>query len=546
MSTKFLQNDAFTAMLQKHQRLAVNTLIKGDLSGIDPVIGDASCEMRPPFLLEALNLVRTAIGSSNRDKALALVDAYEAAHEGDKPDTKAKTVADVTGKADPTEYDVMFNAVAKGLGAKRLRYLGLCHTLSVSCIWTREEFASPFYFRSTGTYQTTTPVAEERNDAKARVNREPALRVELAKLAMRHFVDMAHALPHTDSRRAPVGKGPTERYWVEDQLVEAAHFMTSCIRTPDGDLPLLAIYPQFRILLAHLFHSNIPIVVSVRRIELHTTRPGTERDPLEIAEIHDPADTLTFHYALRDARALFFVPNKATGHYQYLAKPSADDAAMPCLAIEAWSTYHADSQGSGLDSADHNEYFRALAKADLAWLVATYAAGHPAFAGNASDRTPVTAPVYGQVCMQLDQTFKCTRERCEGFNLNTHVSGDARPSLHREWLLATQMALARGLTKCQFVSQVGGRYERITRAVDFQIDHVKIMTLAQSAALCHQLRARHAGATKADIGRYIIRIGSVGASCISVDDADELLNINERKRKAEYLKKYSFNNGIVL
>jgi hypothetical protein len=48
----YLQDDAFLAMLEKHWHKAVNCLILHDLSQLDLVLSDASCEQRHSFLLD--------------------------------------------------------------------------------------------------------------------------------------------------------------------------------------------------------------------------------------------------------------------------------------------------------------------------------------------------------------------------------------------------------------------------------------------------------------------------------------------------------------
>jgi hypothetical protein len=94
----YLQDDAFSAILEKHQRKAVNCLIQHDLSQLDPVLGDASCEQRPSFLLDMYWKVQNHFNQRGRLQfVLKTVEGYDIAHKDDKEDTKVRILEDGLG-----------------------------------------------------------------------------------------------------------------------------------------------------------------------------------------------------------------------------------------------------------------------------------------------------------------------------------------------------------------------------------------------------------------------------------------------------------------
>ena len=523
----YLQDDAFLAMLEKHRRQAINCLIQCDSSQLDPVIGDASCEQRPSFLLDMYWKVQNHFNQKGKlQSALKAIKEYNMAHEGDKKDRKVRTREDVMGnKKHPQQYDALFAELQILLGDNHLQFLGLCYSLTVAGVWMFDEFGIGFCFRSKDTYRTNTKEAEGENNPKLLVNREPMLRHQLAKASVAYFTDLVQALPCSNADRAVVGSNPTKRQYIEDQLLEAVHWMRSRVKQQDpheDDIELVATYPQFRAVLLYEFNAGRPIIVMVRRIEITTASSG-----------------LT--YSLGDARALYFEANKVEGTYE-LSQITRNRKEEPCLTFDCWNTYPAGTSRTGLNAADNTEYFEALSRCDLPWLILTYAAVHPPFTGKAKVKNPDYGPLYEEICGESSRTFDYSRERCSGFNLKMHTPNDERPTLLEEWRMATQVGLDHNLKDALPVSRGphhGRYYIRTDRPTDFLVHHVNMSSFEHAETHCNELRGRHAKLGLPDLGQFIVRIGSVGVSCTEKNHADLLGKMSSSKKaKKGYTERY--------
>jgi hypothetical protein len=303
-------------MLEKHRRKAVNCLIQHDLSQLDPVLGDASCEQRPSFLLDMYWKVQNHFNQKGKLQfVLKTVEEYNIAHKDDKEDRKVRTREDVLGsKKHSQQYDALFAELHKLLGDDHLKLLGLCYSLTVANVWMFDEFGIGFCYRSKDTYRTSTKEVEDEKNPKLLVNREPMLRHQLAKASVTYFTDLSKhfrgAIPIASSS-AP---HQTRRQYIEEQLLEAVHWMRSSIeqQTPgEDDIELVATYPQFRAILLYEFNAGRPIIVMVRRIQITHAGPSG----------------LT--YSLGDARALYFEANKDKGTYE-LSQIAPNRKSEPC------------------------------------------------------------------------------------------------------------------------------------------------------------------------------------------------------------------------
>ncbi|KAG2151484.1 hypothetical protein DEU56DRAFT_960441 [Suillus clintonianus] len=449
----------------------------------------------------------------------------------------------------------MIDALKKYLSQEIAAYIGLCYTFTTVSIAAKDEFGIPFSYRSQNFFAVSTSKAEQTKNRSDLDSQEAALRCKLANYSTQYFEDQTRALPCDDEFDFTFGKGTTRRYYVEQQLWEAMRSMKSAVVGKDGsELPLMPIYNQMRAIGLQEFHAHRSIIVVVRRIQLHRVTEEGEGEEYEDEdvlqhELGEPEPPSNITYTLGTARALYFTPNPDTGHFEFVANPTPVEKETPCLYILAWSTYFDDATGSGLNSADHEEYFAALVQSDPWWLVMQYSAGHPPYTGSAKDRTPHHDTGFDQACKHQALSFTYSREHCEGFNLNSHISGEHRPNLCNEYRMASLMAVTRGITSCQEVKmgEPGTSYLRIKRPVDFQIDHLQAMSLSQAIKGCEDLIRFHekVEAAGAIIGPFVVRMGTGAVSCTDRDHADLMTktkNVNAVKKY--YLEKYP-NNEIL-
>lgn len=110
-------------------------------------------------------------------------------------------------------------------------------------------------------------------------------------------------------------------------------------------------------------------------------------------------------YSLDDARALYFETDKEKGTYE-LSQIVPSRKHEPCLTFDCWITYLAGTNGTGRNAEDHTEYFDALSRCDLLWLILTFAAVHPPFTNKAKVKNPDHGPLYEE---KSSRTFSYSR-----------------------------------------------------------------------------------------------------------------------------------------
>ena len=492
----YLPDEALYAILQWHLHGAVNSLVKGQGMRLDPAIGDASCMMRPSILVDMYSTVRQAfIQNGTLASSEALVASYERAHANDKPDTRISSLDDLNSRRDPEGYQALLGEVGRLVGKQGLVILSLSSFFTT--VYCRDEFGSPF---SSRTKTFSYPGCGDRGSQAAMVAR---LRSELASACMAAFDNMA--------------KESTSR--LGQQAQQATQRMRSRIVQPDSehDIDLVAIYPQFRTILAHEFRKGRPIAITVRRIEV---RSGAQ-------------------YALTDARALLFKPNVDSGRFEISA---SDDGKEPCLSVNCWSTYSPSSQGTGLQSSSNDEYFDALACCDVSWLLLTYAAAHPAFTQKAEHQQDWAA-TYKSLGSD-DSTFEYSRGECVGFSIGER----SKPHLCEEWKMATEVGKRFTLADAQLIPTHRGEgnacYHRTSRQVDFSVEHAQLLSWNECVAFCDGLKRKHLFA-KAAVGQFIARSGSCGLSCADEVFANGLAGVgNESRRKKMYFAMYPANRAL--
>jgi hypothetical protein len=522
------ENNAFDELLKRHKREAINRLIRGDFTDLDPSIGDMSCQMHAFSLLNMYWTVREYLNKEQKlQYALAIVEKYNDAHRNDKNDKDVRTLADLENPDHPREYDVLFAELNQILGNDILELLGLSYSLTVSNTLWRDEFGAAFFCHHRNLFGPA--IGGDPRYPESLLDRLPMLRSKLAKHCVDYFYNLVKTLPCNNTNRANVGSMLT----VGEQLVEAVHKMTSYIeqRRPGiDDIPIVACHPQMRAVLLYEFNAGRPIIVIVLRIRIQPSIPSG----------------LT--YSLSDARALYYEVDKDQGTYKLSRIIAPSQEKVPCLTFSCWNTFQTGTSGTGLNAADNTEYFDALSQCDMAWLINTYAAVHPPFSGKAKVKSSDLYPMYEAICGENCRTFDYSRESCTGFSLKEHAPNDKRPTLLEEWKMAEGLASKYTFKDKVLITRTGNSHtahSRIDCSVDFSVEHVLVSSSEKAKAFCNELMDRH----KSDntvIGPHITRIHEVGVSFTDKMLADKLCSSKkEHNKMLAYLAKHA-NNGIFL
>jgi hypothetical protein len=115
--------------------------------------------------------------------------------------------------------------------------------------------------------------------------------------------------------------------------------------------------------------------------------------------------------------ALYCEAGKDQGTYKLSRTIAPGQEKVPCLTFSCWNTFQTGTSGTGLNAADNTEYFNALSRCDVAWLISTDAAVHPPFSGKAKVKGADLYPMYEAICGENCRTFDYHRESCTGFSL---------------------------------------------------------------------------------------------------------------------------------
>jgi hypothetical protein len=469
---KHPSQEGYKALLEHHQHVGFAALILGDLKDIDPVIGDASCEMRCPFLLDMHDAVHAYLLDKKQvDPAKKLATEFRKIHANKKYESSVRESKDIeTTGADflalVHDLEKIINRIFKGAG----KYLGLCVTMTRSCAWRFDEFGTPYHFRDATTFYCV-------DDGKGKgegVDQKPKLKAELADLSCAYMMQMAETL----ASKAAKAYQDSERQTVEDML---AKVFSTC-QARKGDIKLLPIYAAFRAIILNEFAAGRPINLIVRRIK----------------------KTNEFRYSLADARTLHYVPKDLT--YKY--STTIEDHDRPCFTIDAFSvTGEAPNTGdlktAPLFKEDSDEYFSYLQAGDLATMIQIYAAGHPPFAGDATMPDESDAESYQQHLHAASRKNSSvvpalgdlTRTGWDGSTFLLEGTCDKDTNLHAEYLACRKVALAYRLNEAQQVVKQGNTVTRTASAVCFAPEHVKVLSFNQAVAECEALKKKTADKT---------------------------------------------------
>jgi hypothetical protein len=265
---------------QRNKRGAFNDLIFGNVENFDPVIGDASCQLRVPLVLDLSDRISGVLNETHLDQSAkqAVLD-YVQAHKNDKAATQVKTIEDATGAAHSRDYDFLIAALEAHLDSDERLMLSLFKTFSLSTILTYDEFGTPYSARSLADMRVATPQSTATGDQKDTLQLEQPYKHHLADLAIAAFKKKLSKIPRTDFGLTPwvdIAEEPVPRSYIEDQLIEAFHWMGSAIpaKHSEYDIPLLPIFNTLLAVLYIAFHDLRPIIIRIRR-QAYTSLPDT-------------------------------------------------------------------------------------------------------------------------------------------------------------------------------------------------------------------------------------------------------------------------------
>lgn len=536
--SKFIVGDAFKHLFMvTHLHGGINELILNNLQNLDPTIGDASCEMRVPLVID----MRKLYEGIAEDDDVPLVNAYIAAHARDRVDTQVRTFADAKGGEHDPAYDILVKRVVEALGERDTDLLRLCYSFTMSSVMSKDECGNLFSNRSKAAMVVAGDVALHSAAQKDLIKLEPMLRSALATDAVASFLEKFETIPRHEQL-----VGNFKQHFIENQLSRALQTMRSHIpykfeyagQVEQEEVPLLPIFNQMLAIFYMVFNDNGGIL----------TRARLE----DMAPLHSSVGKMLYTDRFAGAYFLLWKPNHGTGRFEVVdIRPEDEDVS--CLVLDGWTKFLAGSNGKGLDASNLEEHRAAFKLLNIIWAGTVYAAGHPDYSNNAVDKDFDYLTGFDDICMPQPEgvinSFKATREDFPQFSLKKNLPNEVRPNLHNLWMIAREMAEQRGLhDECQPIRMTSTRdlFERINRPVDWQIDHIYAATPHQLKANTDLLIAKHTAAPQQKLGPHIVRSGEEAFSFENLADAQVVLKLRDNKRKPEYIKRVPENATFVV
>lgn len=338
-------------IMKRTWNFAVAALARSEFTRFDPVIGDEACEARPPFIIDAWEVLEK---SFNLPMVRRLADAYVARHE------KRYTTYDLKGPGtEESAWTQKFVDVAARFRKELVahwpgadEYLALCYANTAASYMAVDEIQMASFDRERNPFGGTPDEIR---------NKRVKIQSELSICSVAYLKKLAEDLACGSNK----------------MLAEIAAFLRNLnFARKDKGLPIycLPIYETMRTVLAHEARKKRSIILSLYQIDCNPQ--AADREIAKGKIIPGGAE-----YTAR-VKTLFFTPD-GNGVYRVAEAPKEEDGDRPCLAIQAYQLRNMKTKmmaaGDGVTGFDAagEEYFKLIERCDLALLVQAYAAAHP-------------------------------------------------------------------------------------------------------------------------------------------------------------------------
>ncbi|RMF10607.1 MAG: hypothetical protein D6763_05260 [Alphaproteobacteria bacterium] len=330
---------------------AINALKTGAYHQLDPVSGDASCEMRVPFLLDVYDAVRESLDANADSQTLtAQVDNVIRFDEIVRKQTKTQVQKQQRSAS---------------------RYLGLCHPLTIM----RTQGNDSFKFLIDDVPEKWTYSFNQRGKMKR----------DLAEYSVDYMRGLA--------TRMADEVNPDRTVLTMERMV--ADMLNSCEITlkKSGQVqPVVPIYTAMRLILMHEIRCGRPITVTLTRIGY-----GTDRNTGQAVYTHC------------GSKVFFYRANPETGTFDYVADEhiEPDERSRPLTNFHAYNMFDLEGRAHALASenapdaafffsSDWDTFETGFTACDITHLLRCWGAAHPPvpkgsnFEGAFTDKESVT------------------------------------------------------------------------------------------------------------------------------------------------------------
>lgn len=411
------KKNVIDGIILRDARKAVAHILCGEIFRLDPVIGDAACEMRPPFVLDMcdliLNLVdpselprlqdlgRQYIESWKKTEELLLATFGEEIRDGyfEVPiDVKTPSIylcdqifivlndCLSNDSSQHPEFFAFCEKVSLTIEAENFEYLGLCKTMTTTRLMIYDRLGI-----SLGDYQID--------------NLPPSIRGEYKVRLGQHSTRYIRKISHNLSQQCinPVSNS---------LFPQLNNVITNCnveLYTDSKQVSVLPIYEGMRIITTHELNKNRPLVFVFNRMVIKNTNTPVVHNKL--IGIHDlPLEMTCLSFT---PIVVMYMPQN--GRYIPLENVPGNLDHRPCTVYECWSVLNVDDVPvnlsdpilAGLYDPDPNKFLAAIKQCDIAHLMQLYAASHPPMGGRAKPKSTLNIPHYN---FGLDGGLSCMLE----------------------------------------------------------------------------------------------------------------------------------------
>lgn len=391
------------------------------------------------------------------------------------------------------------------LSPPQLRYLQLALLLWEGCVLSFDEFGQVCRFRGNASLG----------------KHESELRSEFSCLADQLYAEETKRVLPLNKKLLEVYRGTTAEYYMDKERVYP-------VKCP-------SVFTTFDINNHIAWNSDLVIAIGV-------TRVGISKESY-LAEVNSSLPQRDCSYQLGFCDIFYYRKGHST--FDLIENPSEEDKSQACIFFDCVGTSFTNTNNAkrgmfSLDKTEFREHFKTI---DSAWLLTSWAAGHPDHAGRAEQMASkslrtVHSEIYGD-----NTTRKLAHSPSQPQHLDFSLPADQQ--------ITPPELLHYGLNQATLNNQLGEHYfndisvskteavPRTTSELYFHVVHVYASIGRHEEQRLRVIEERHmsdSGVEKPRLGRYIFTASKSGLSCATREQAMSLQA--STKRLTEYLANY--------
>ncbi|MDA5193974.1 hypothetical protein [Govanella unica] len=436
--------------------IAVADLLIGDLTEIDPVIGDEACEARPPVILDIYQKLIETCGDDYKE-VVKWCQAFLWRHDKDSkvitPSDKISVETESHLSQKFVDFCIRFS---KECTDDEWNYLFYCKAATYTSRLVSDEYEMVSYDRYNSNY-----IKDDRS----------RLRKSVGSLSCYEVKKMAKFVLEQE--------GCNKDFWSSVVNIlegcNAFKFDQNDKKEMEFSVSLLPIYETMRTVFAYQFLKGRPIVLSICRIQC---------EPEESEGNEEDVDAREAKYKIIDIPIFVYRPDPKRGNF--VCSEVLPDDNEPCFTIQAYQLVDKNIPTKDLPEdcnfmmSLEKDYNQEISGCDIGLLTMIYSSIHPVLAGGAQigddvlEKTglPMIQSLYKKFSkFEIDTEIKNVPLTKLSFNLC-----NPKVSLAEEYGILKNFGFSCDLSNKQYITRPGGKQTcaRSLTSVGFTIHHINV------------------------------------------------------------------------